>query len=288
VVATPIGNLSDMTDRARQTLASAAVIACEDTRVTGQLLRHLGLSVPMLPYHEHNAGRVRPQLLARLAAGEVVALVSDAGTPLISDPGFKLVREVCELGHTVVPVPGASALLSALVVAGLPTDRFMFAGFLPNKTKARRDSLDELKAIPATLIFYESTRRLPDSLADMAAVLGPNRQAAVCREMTKMHEEVRRGTLEFLAASYAEQGPPKGEAVVVIGPPGEQAPTGEDDLDSALQAVFDKGLSLRDAVAAVVATTGLKKRQVYNRALEMMAAPEPENAPASENSEDAP
>jgi 16S rRNA (cytidine1402-2'-O)-methyltransferase len=269
VVATPIGNLSDITDRARQTLAGAAVIACEDTRVTGLLLRHLGLSVPMLPYHEHNADRVRPQLMARLAAGEVVALVSDAGTPLISDPGFKLVREVRAAGHAVVPVPGASALLSALVSAGLPTDRFMFAGFLSQKSKARRDTLDELKAVPATLIFYESTRRLPESLADMAATLGAGREAAVCRELTKLHEEVRTGTLESLAAHYADQGPPKGEAVVVIGPPLAAPPPDADDLDSALRAAFAEGLSVRDATAAVVASTGLKKKQVYSRALEL-------------------
>lgn len=275
VVATPIGNLGDISDRARQTLAGASVIACEDTRVTGLLLRHLGLSVPMLPYHEHNADRMRPQLIERIRAGEVVALVSDAGTPLISDPGFKLVREVRDSGLTVVPVPGASALLTALVSAGLPTDRFLFAGFLPQKDKARQDTLEELRAIPATLVFYESTRRLPDSLATMVAVLGPEREAAVCRELTKLHEEVRRAPLGDLLAHYQAAGAPKGEAVVVIAPPiaGVAQETSAADLDSLLRAALGTQ-SVRDAAATVATATGLKKRQVYARALELAANPD--------------
>lgn len=279
VVATPIGNLGDISDRARQTLAGASVVACEDTRVTGLLLQKLGISVPMLPYHEHNADRMRPQIIARIRAGEIVALVSDAGTPLISDPGFKLVREVRDAGCAVVPVPGASALLAALVSAGLPTDRFLFAGFLPQKEKARRDTLDELRTVPATLVFYESTRRLPESLATMVAALGTQREAAVCRELTKLHEEVRRAPLGELLAHYQQNGAPKGEAVVVIAPPlAQDDSVGEADLDSLLLAAL-KTQSVRDAAATVAAATGLKKRQVYARALELAEHGASENDP---------
>lgn len=269
VVATPIGNLADISDRARRTLAGASVVACEDTRVTGKLLHHLGISAQMMPYHEHNADRMRPQIVARIQAGEVVALVSDAGTPLISDPGFKLVRDVREAGLTVVPVPGASAILTALVAAGLPTDRFMFAGFLPPKDKARHDTLEELKAIPATMVFYESTRRLPESLAAMAETLGSLREAAVCRELTKLHEEVRRGILADLAAHYAEAGAPKGEAVVVIGPPLAEAPPAVEDLDALIREALLKGDSVRDVASHLAATHDLKKKAIYARAVEI-------------------
>lgn len=269
VVATPIGNLGDISDRARHALRTAAVVACEDTRVTGQLLRHLGLRAQALvPYHEHNAAEMRPRLLARLAAGEAVVLVSDAGTPMISDPGYKLVRAARDAGHAVQAVPGASALLSALVVAGLPTDRFLFAGFLPARDKARREALAEVATVPATLVFYESTRRLPEALAAMADVLGP-REAAICRELTKLHEEVRRAPLPDLAASYAAEGPPKGEAVVVVGPPAPRAAEdAEADLDALLRDALD-GQSVRDAAATVATATGLKKKLVYARALEL-------------------
>ncbi len=257
-----------MTERARRVLAAADLVACEDTRVTGNLLRHLGLRAELMPYHEHNAERMRPRLMDKLAAGGTVALVSDAGTPLISDPGYKLVRAVAEAGLPIIPVPGPSALLAALVVAGLPTDRFLFAGFPPQKAKARKDSLTELVAVPATLVFYEATHRLPECLATMVEVFGP-RPAAVCRELTKMHEEVRRGTLDVLAAHYAESGAPKGEAVVVIGPPGSGgAEQAEPDLDALLRAAL-KHQSVRDAAATVAAATGLKKREVYARALEL-------------------
>lgn len=270
VVATPIGNMGDITRRACQVLGAASVVACEDTRVTGAMLRRLGISTPMLPYHEHNAERMRPQVLSRIAAGEAVALVSDAGTPLVSDPGFKLVREARDQGLTVVPVPGASALLTALMVAGLPTDRFLFAGFPPSKEKARQEFLSSLKAVPATLVVYESVHRLPESLASMAAVFGP-REAAVCRELTKLHEEVRRAPLTDLAAHYAAAGSPKGEAVVVIAPPEVVEETAETlDLDGLLRAALAR-LSVRDATAEVVSVTGLKKRDVYNRALELAA-----------------
>lgn len=267
VVATPIGNMGDITRRAVETLEKADVIACEDTRVTGGLLKRLGLKGKLVPYHEHNAARMRPELLQRLRDGQRVVLVSDAGTPLVSDPGFKLVREAADAGLRVQAAPGASALLAALMVAGLPTDRFMFAGFPPNKAKARATFLTDLAAVPATLVFYESAKRLADSLAAMAAAFGP-REAAVCRELTKLHEEVRRAPLTDLAAAYAAEGPPKGEIVVVVGPPAPAAAPGPEDVDALLRAAL-AGKSVRDAAAEVAAVTGLKKRQVYARALEL-------------------
>lgn len=269
VTATPIGNAGDITLRALDLLRAADVIACEDTRVTGKLLARYGIATPMQPYHEHNAAKVRPLLLRRLAAGEVVALVSDAGTPLISDPGFKLVQAAVAAGLVVTALPGASSLLAALCVAGLPTDRFLFAGFLSPKTVQRRRALDELKAVPATLVFLESAQRLAASLADMAAVLGP-RPAAVARELTKLFEEVRRDSLAELAAHYAAAGPPKGEVVVAVGPPLEtEART--IDLDAVLRPAL-AGMRLKEAVAAVAEATGLPRKQVYARALAMKAA----------------
>ena len=210
LVATPIGNTGDITVRALELLKSCDAIACEDTRVTAKLLTRFGIRTPMLPYHEHNAAQMRPQLLARLAAGQVLALVSDAGTPLISDPGYKLVRACIEAGVAVTALPGANALLTALQLSGLPSDRFLFCGFLPNKTAARRAAIAELAAVPATLVMYESAQRLAGLLADLAEELGP-RPAAMARELTKLFEEVRRGSLPELAAHYAAAGPPKGE-----------------------------------------------------------------------------
>jgi len=266
VVATPIGNLSDVTLRALSVLASADLVLCEDTRVTRRLLDHYGLKPSLLAYHEHNAAAVRPRVLARLETGAAVALVSDAGTPLISDPGYKLVEAAIAAGHRVFPIPGASALLAALVAAGLPTDRFLFDGFLPAKAGQRKTRVAELATIPATLILYESGPRLAASLADLATALG-ERPAAVCRELTKTFEEVRRGTLDALAAHYGEAGPPKGEIVIVIGPPGGEAPTvSADTLDAKLNAALTR-LSLKDAVEAVTSETGLKRRDVYQRAL---------------------
>ncbi len=206
VVATPIGNLGDVSLRALETLAAADVVACEDTRVTAVLLRHFGIETPLFAYHDHNAARQRPKLLDALAGGKVVALVSDAGTPLISDPGYKLVKEARAAGHAVVPVPGASALLAGLVASGLPTDAFLFAGFLPPKSAARRTRLGELKAVPATLVFYETGPRLAAALADMAEVLSGERPATVARELTKAFETVRTGTLRSLAEAYAAEG----------------------------------------------------------------------------------
>jgi 16S rRNA (cytidine1402-2'-O)-methyltransferase len=268
LVATPIGNMGDVTLRAIETLRGADVIACEDTRVTSKLMARLGLERTLTPYHEHNADRAGPQLLARLREGKVVALVSDAGTPLVSDPGFRLVQSCHAEGLAVTAVPGASATLTALQLSGLPAERWLFGGFLPSKGTARRQALRELEAVPATLVLFESPNRLPESLADMAAVLGP-RPAAVTRELTKRHEEVVRGALPDLAARYAERGPPKGEVVVVIGPPDEAAPASADDLDGRLEAAVAAGASLKDAAALVAAETGHPRREVYARALKL-------------------
>lgn len=267
VVATPIGNLSDITLRALTLLAAADVIACEDTRVTGRLLKAHGIRTPMQPYHEHNAERVRPRLIERMKSGDTVALVADAGTPLVSDPGFKLVRAATTSGIAVSTAPGPSAALAALAVAGLPTDRFLFAGFLPAKQAARRRALRELAAVPATLVFYESPRRLAAALADMVAVLG-DREAAVARELTKLHEEVRRDGLAGLATAYGAEGAPRGEIVVVVGPPAVAPAPGAADVDTLLHRALAT-MSVRDAATTVAAETGLPRREVYARALEI-------------------
>ena len=269
IVATPIGNLGDITLRALETLRGADLIACEDTRVSGNLLTRFGLKTPLLPYHEHNAETMRPRLMARLGQNQVVALISDAGTPLVSDPGYKLVRAAIAEGYVVHTTPGPSALLAALVLSGLPPDRFFFAGFLDPKTAARRQALAELVQIPGTLIFYESGPRLAASLADMNAVLG-DRQAAVARELTKLHEEVRRGTLADLAAHYGQAGAPKGEIVIVVGPPLSAKEASAEELDTALLQAM-AGASLSDAVAEVAARLTLNRRRVYGRALELAA-----------------
>ena len=268
IVATPIGNLGDMTARAIATLRDADLIACEDTRVTGTLRTHFSIATPMTPYHDHNADRVRPELLERIAAGAAIALVSDAGTPLISDPGYKLVRDCAAAGLTIVPIPGPSAMLAAVVVAGLATDRILFAGFLPNRSSARREALSEFRALSATLTFYESAQRLAETLKDMEAVLGP-RAAAVCRELTKLHEEIRRGTLSELANAYAEEPTPKGEVVIVVA--GEEKVAVElsaAEIDAALTDAMAK-LSLRDAAALVAEQLGQPRRAIYARALEL-------------------
>jgi 16S rRNA (cytidine1402-2'-O)-methyltransferase len=266
LVATPIGNLEDITLRALRVLRSVDRIACEDTRQTGKLLDRYGIATPLTPYHDHNAATARPKILARLAAGEAVALVSDAGTPLISDPGFKLVREAREAGHAVTTAPGSSAVMAALSVAGLPTDRFYFEGFLPPKEAARRTRIAELDRIPATLVLFETGPRLAASLADLAARLGA-REAAVCRELTKLYEEVRRGDLSVLARDYAAAAEPKGEIVIVIAPPAAAQPSA-DDLDAMLRAALGR-VSVKDAVAEVAAASGLSRRTVYQRALDL-------------------
>ncbi len=268
LVATPIGNLDDITLRAVSLLKGADLVACEDTRVTGKLLSLLGISAPLTPYHEHNAERARPALLARMKEGQAVVLVSDAGLPLVSDPGYRLVRACLAEDIPVTSAPGASAALTALQLSGLPSDRFLFAGFLPSKDGPRRAALRELAAVPATLIFYESPHRLAGSLVAMAETL-PGREAAVARELTKLYEEVRRGPLAELAAHYQAAGEPKGEIVVVVGPPVAEAPAAE-DLDQQLRRAL-AGMSARDAAAAVALASGLPKRQVYARALALAA-----------------
>lgn len=270
LVATPIGNARDISLRALDVLRSADILAAEDTRNTRRLLAIHGIARPagrLVAYHDHNGATQRPRLLAALEAGRSVALVSDAGTPTLADPGFRLAREATAAGHAVTAVPGASALLAALSVAGLPTDRFLFAGFPPPRAGARRRWLGELAAVPATLILYESPRRLAGCLADMAAVLGDGRPAAVCRELTKRFEETRRGSLATLAAHYAAAGEPRGEIVVLAGPPLEAPPDGE-ALDAALAAALARG-SVRDAAFEVAAALGLPRREVYARALEL-------------------
>jgi 16S rRNA (cytidine1402-2'-O)-methyltransferase len=266
LVATPIGNLGDITLRALEVLAGADVIACEDTRVTRKLADRFGIATPLTPYHEHNAAEARPKLLARLARGEAVALVSDAGTPLISDPGYRLVRESQAAGFAVVAIPGASSVLTALSVAGLPTDRFFFEGFLPPKQVARQKRIAALATMPATLVLFESGPRIADALADLAAGLGA-RDAAVCRELTKLHEEVRRGSLEQLARNYAEGAETRGEFVIVIAPPVEEETTVA-DLDDLLRQALRR-VSVKDAVGEVALATGKPKREVYQRALEL-------------------
>jgi 16S rRNA (cytidine1402-2'-O)-methyltransferase len=263
--ATPIGNLGDITLRALEALAGADVIACEDTRVTRKLLDRYGIETPLTPYHEHNAAEARPKILRRLEAGEAVVLVSDAGTPLVSDPGFKLVAATREAGHLVTALPGASATLAALTVAGLPTDRFFFEGFLPPKESARRARIAELVRIPATLVLFESGPRLGASLADLAEGLG-QRIGAVCRELTKLHEEVRRAPLPELARHYAGEAETRGEIVLVIAPPPDAAQPGEAEVDDLLRRAFVR-VSVKDAVSEVAAATGLPRRDVYQRAL---------------------
>ena len=266
LVATPIGNLGDISARALEVLKGADLIACEDTRTTGRLLTLLGVSAPLTPYHDHNADQARPALLARLRQGDKVALVSDAGTPLISDPGWRLVRDCRAEGIRVTAVPGASAVLTALQLSGLPSDRFLFAGFLPNRGSARRQVARELSLVPATLIFYESPNRLADSLADLAAVLG-SREAAVARELTKLYEEVVTGDLFELSNRYAEQGPPKGEIVIVVAPPAGTVATADEEIDARLDEEVAAGASVKDAAALVAAETGHPKREIYARAL---------------------
>jgi 16S rRNA (cytidine1402-2'-O)-methyltransferase len=267
VVATPIGNLRDITLRALETLAAADIVACEDTRVTRKLFDHYGLATPMMSYHDHNAETARPRILDMLAAGKSVALVSDAGTPLISDPGFKLVREACAGGHAVTAAPGASAVLMALSVAGLPTDRFFFEGFLPAKEVARRTRIAELSRIPATLVLFESGPRVAAALGELAAGLGP-REAAVCRELTKLHEEVRRSDLTALAGDYAAGAETRGEFVLVIAPPAPAEQPSVAEIDALLRAALAR-TTLKEAVAEVAAATGEPRRAVYSRALEL-------------------
>ncbi len=268
IVATPIGNLSDLSPRAAATLAQANVIAVEDSRVTAKLLRHIGIKRAMIPYHDHNADQMRPALIDRMAS-EAVVLVSDAGTPLISDPGFKLVRDARAAGRNVVTIPGPCAAIAALTLSGLPSDRFLFIGFLPEKAKARADAIAEIADIRATLIFYESGKRLAKTLTALASELG-ERPAAVAREITKMFEECVDGSLSSLAARYADA-PPKGEIVIIVGPPGAAEPASAADGDAALIEAMTR-LSPAKAASEVAKRLGLDRRTLYDRAMALPRA----------------
>ena len=271
IVATPIGNLGDLSPRAADILARADVLAVEDSRVTAGLLRHIGVKRPMLPYHDHNAEGVRPGLVERMAR-EAVALVSDAGTPLISDPGYKLVRDARGAGHLVVTIPGPCAAVAALTLAGLPTDRFLFLGFLPPKAKARADAIAEIAGVRATLVVYESGPRLAACLAALAEGLG-DREAAVTREISKRFEEAVTGTLSVLATRYADA-PPRGEIAIVVAPPGEPPATSDDDADAALAEALTR-LPVSQAAGEVAKRLGLDRKALYARALAMKATPDP-------------
>ncbi|MEZ2221314.1 16S rRNA (cytidine(1402)-2'-O)-methyltransferase [Rhizobium sp. RCC_161_2] len=272
LVATPIGNLGDITLRALETLAGADVLACEDTRVTRVLLDRYGIQNRPYAYHEYNADEVGPRLLQALEAGRSVALVSDAGTPLVSDPGYRLAQQAIEAGYRVVPIPGASAPLAALVGSGLPNDAFLFAGFLPTKDKAKRDRLAELATVPATLIFFESPHRIAATLAAAADVLGAERPAAVGRELTKTFEEFRRGTLAELAAFYETVDNVKGEIVWLVGPP-QEVITPEADIDAMLRDL-SKTMPTAKAAAEAARLTGLPRKDLYQRLLDMKAQSE--------------
>jgi 16S rRNA (cytidine1402-2'-O)-methyltransferase len=265
IVATPIGNLGDMTSRAADTLKRADSILAEDKRVTAKLLKHIGATAPMTAYHDHSDDTLRDRIVGELDS-KAVALVSDAGTPLISDPGYKLVRAARQAGHAVHTLPGPCAAVAALTLAGLPTDRFLFAGFLPSKAKARSDAIAEIAGVRASLVFYESGHRLAESLAALAKHLGA-RDAAVVREISKLHEETVTGQLDELAAGYSES-PPKGEIVIVVGPPPERDAASDDDLDKALQAALST-LSPSRAAADVAARLGVPRKRAYARALEL-------------------
>ena len=270
IVATPIGNLGDMTLRAISTLAAANVILAEDKRVSKVLLSHFGISTPLMSYHEHNAESKRPEIIARLKAGEALALISDAGTPLISDPGYKLVNAAVEEGVAVFPVPGASAILAALVATGLPTDRFFFEGFLPPRSTERKRRIRSLEAVPGTLVFFEAPHRVVETLMDLASVLG-NRPAVVARELTKRFETVTRAHLPTLARQFADEPAPRGEVVLVVGPPTiDDAALSDDMIDENLARAMET-LSPRDAAAVVAANLGLPKRQVYARAIALQS-----------------
>ena len=268
LVATPIGNLADITLRALAVLSQAVVVYCEDTRHSRTLIAHYAIGRQLRPYHEHNAERERPRILAELAAGKSVALISDAGTPLVSDPGYKLVRACLAQGHRVTAIPGPSALLAAIASAGLATDTFLFAGFLPARQGARRERLSELRAVPATLVLFEAPSRLAESLADIAAVLG-SREAAVARELTKLHEEVRRGTPAELA-QWADENHPKGEMVVLVGPPSAQAVT-EEAIAEKLAPLLGE-MSLSEAAKAVADALGVAKGRAYDVGLALKKA----------------
>ena len=270
LVSTPIGNLNDITERAKQVLENVQMIACEDTRTSQKLFKLLAINTTaqFISYHEYNADKMRPILLEKLSSGMDIALVSDAGTPLISDPGYRLVRDVLDAGLTVVPLPGANAVLPALQLSGLASDRFLFNGFLPSKKSARRSELETLKNVPATMIFYESPHRVADALTDMLDILG-DRQAAVVRELTKKFEESRRGKISELISYYTENGEPKGEVVLVVARANENTTTQSFDIHALLKDALKKNKTVRDAVDEVTQITGMDRRQIYKQAIEI-------------------
>ena len=265
IVATPIGNLGDLSPRAAETLRNADLVLAEDTRVTGKLMAHAGAKAPMRRYDDHTRDADRNMIVARLAS-EAIAIVSDAGTPLISDPGYKLVRAAREAGRQIRTVPGPCAAIAGLTLAGLPTDRFLFLGFLPAKAKARSDAIDEVATVQASLILYESGPRLGDTLLALSSSLGP-REAAVAREITKLHEECVNGTLPELAERYAEQAP-KGEIVIIVGPPLEVEPASDAAVDRLLEQAL-KRLSPSRAAAEVAERLGIPRKRAYERALDI-------------------
>lgn len=267
IVSTPIGNLGDITVRALETLAASSIIACEDTRVTATLTQKFALKTPLMPYHEHNAEKQRPKILAELEAGKAVALVSDAGTPLVSDPGYRLVRGVLEAGFKVVPIPGASAPMAGLVASGLPSDTVLFAGFLPQKGGPKSKRLEDLAKVPATLVFFESPHRTGATLETMAALLGGTREAVVARELTKRFETFERGTLSELASRFADA-PVKGEIVILVAPPEERPEADASDLDALLAAALED-MPVSAAAKKVAKSTGLDRGVVYRRALDL-------------------
>ena len=267
ILATPIGNARDISLRALEVLKACDVIAAEDTRVTAKLLAIHGIAKPLIPYNDHNGPQMRPKILARLEQGQAVVLVSDAGTPLVSDPGYKLVREAIAVGTAILAVPGPSAVLAGLTLSGLPSDRFLFAGFLPAKSGERKCALEEIRDVRATLIFFESAQRLEDSLPALADVLG-DRQAVVARELTKLHEEVRRGTLRVLAAHYAKAGAPKGEVTLLVAPPDAAAAPGSARIDAALKAAL-AFMPVKAAAEMIADLTDGSRKALYARALEL-------------------
>ena len=267
ILATPIGNARDISLRALEVLKNCDVIAAEDTRVTSKLLAIHGISKPLIPYNDHNGPQMRPKILARLEQGQAVALVSDAGTPLVSDPGYKLVREAVAAGANIVALPGPSAVLAGLTLSGLPSDRFLFAGFLPSKAGERKSMLEELGGVRATLIFFESAQRLEDSLPALAEVLG-DRQAVVARELTKLHEEVRRGSLRELAAHYTKAGAPKGEVTLLVAPPDAAAGPDGARIDAALKAAL-AFMPVKAAAEMIADLTDGSRKALYARALEL-------------------
>lgn len=267
ILATPIGNARDISLRALEVLKGCDVIAAEDTRVTAKLLAIHGIARPLIPYNDHNGPQMRPKILARLEQGERVALVSDAGTPLVSDPGYKLVREAITAGAAIVALPGPSAVLAGLTLSGLPSDRFLFAGFLPSKAGERKSTLEEIVGVRATLIFFESAQRLEDSLPALADVLG-DRQAVVARELTKLHEEIRRGSLRELAAHYAKAGAPKGEVTLLVAPPDATAAPDRARIDAALKSAL-AFMPVKAAAEMIAGLTGGSRKAIYARALEI-------------------